>query len=273
MRVIWHTLPMVDADLRSRLIRSEAEAARRLAVSMYERGNRSATTHDVRCGLAIVLGAGRYVNRVLCTSPTLTRADADEIVSLFAQQQMQPSVQVSDDVESAAEVLRRAGFEPDWTRVLMAAPTGESPTVPAAPGTTIGSVRPTDVDEWLDVLARGNAATSTAARSASDEYGRAAHAMEGAMDLLARVDRVPAACGSLQRVDGIGWLGGAATLAAFRGRGFQRALLDHRIHVAGLDDDCVAATALPDSTSSRNLERAGLSVVTRQTVWTLPTPN
>lgn len=265
---------MVDADLRSRLIRSEAEAARRLAVSMFEQGNRFASTHDVRCGMAIVLGPGRYVNRVLCTSPTLTRADTDEIVSLFAQRQMQPSVQVSDDVESAAEVLRRAGFKPDWTRILMAAPTGESPTVPTASGTTIGTVRPTDVDEWLDVLARGNDATSTAARSASDEYRRAAHAMEGAMDLLARVDRIPAACGSLQRVDGVGWLGGAATLAAFRGQGFQRALLDNRINIAGLDDDeYVAATARPDSTSSRNLERAGLSVVTKQTVWTLQAPN
>ena len=88
-------------------------------------------------------------------------------------------------------------------------------------------------------------------------------------DLVALVDGVPAACGSLSVVDGVGWLGGAATLPAFRGTGLQTALVRHRLRLAAAAGcTFAAATALPDGQSARNLERLGFRLAYTQAVLT-----
>lgn len=107
------------------------------------------------------------------------------------------------------------------------------------------------------------------ARRISDEFCAAMAQLNDTHDLIALVNDVPVACGSLNIVDGVGWLGGAATLAAFRGTGLQQALLAHRLHLAhSLGCDFAAATAVPDGQSARNLERLGFQLLYTQTVLT-----
>ena len=95
--------------------------------------------------------------------------------------------------------------------------------------------------------------------------------MEGSFHLVALVDGTTAACGSLHVVDGVGWLGGAATLPAQRGTGLQTALVRHRLRMAAeMGCTFAAATALPDGQSARNLERLGFRLAYTQAVLTKP---
>jgi MOSC domain-containing protein YiiM/GNAT superfamily N-acetyltransferase len=76
---------------------------------------------------------------------------------------------------------------------------------------------------------------------------------------VAEIDGVPSGHASLHVSAGTGWLRGALTAPAARGRGIQQALIAHRIRAA-VDAGCdlVGAEAEPDGVSARNLQRLGL---------------
>jgi GNAT superfamily N-acetyltransferase len=71
--------------------------------------------------------------------------------------------------------------------------------------------------------------------------------------------------------NGIAYLGTAVTRKDARGRGYHTALISHRIARAiELGSPRVAATALANSQSRRNLQRAGLEVSHAQALYRLP---
>jgi GNAT superfamily N-acetyltransferase len=70
--------------------------------------------------------------------------------------------------------------------------------------------------------------------------------------------------------NGVAYLGTAATRKDARGRGYHGALITHRLSRALKHGaEMVAATALPNSQSSRNLKRAGLKVSHAQALYRL----
>jgi ribosomal protein S18 acetylase RimI-like enzyme len=83
---------------------------------------------------------------------------------------------------------------------------------------------------------------------------------------VGRWDGQPAAAATLYLKDGVGYLADAATSPAFRGRGFQSALLRQRIGDAGAD--IVFSGATPFSSNHRNMERAGMRVQFTRSLWT-----
>jgi ribosomal protein S18 acetylase RimI-like enzyme len=86
---------------------------------------------------------------------------------------------------------------------------------------------------------------------------------------VGRANGRPAAAATLYRHDGVGYLADAATDPAFRGQGFQSALLRRRIHDAGTAGaDLVFSGAAPFSASHRNMERAGMRVQFVRSLWT-----
>jgi len=86
---------------------------------------------------------------------------------------------------------------------------------------------------------------------------------------LARVNGRPAAAATLYVHDRVGYLADSATDPAFRGRGIQLALLQRRIHDAGVyGADLVFSGAAPYSSSHRNMERAGLRLQFVRSKWT-----
>jgi ribosomal protein S18 acetylase RimI-like enzyme len=86
---------------------------------------------------------------------------------------------------------------------------------------------------------------------------------------VGRVNGQPAAAATLYLHGGVGYLADAATHPAFRGRGFQSALLRRRIRDAGAAGaDIVFSGAAPFSTSHRNMERAGMRVQFVRSLWT-----
>jgi GNAT superfamily N-acetyltransferase len=86
---------------------------------------------------------------------------------------------------------------------------------------------------------------------------------------LAWVDGQPAGVASLFVRDGIGYLSGTSTLAPFRGRGAQSAMIARRLRDAShLGCELVAAQASFGSVSQRNLERTGLRLAYQKAWWT-----
>jgi GNAT superfamily N-acetyltransferase len=86
---------------------------------------------------------------------------------------------------------------------------------------------------------------------------------------VGRANGQPAAAATLYLHDGVGYLADAATDPAFRGQGFQSALLRRRIHdAAAAGADLVFSGAAPFSASHRNMERAGMRVQFVRSLWT-----
>jgi len=85
---------------------------------------------------------------------------------------------------------------------------------------------------------------------------------------LAEIDGEPAATGLLTIVDGIGYLGHASTIPAFRGRGCQTALIVARqARAAMMNCDRVVTFPVPGTASHRNVERCGFTLAHRIQVW------
>lgn len=84
----------------------------------------------------------------------------------------------------------------------------------------------------------------------------------------ALVDGRPVAGGAMHLHEGVAALAAAGTLADFRGRGIQGALLRRRVADAGAAGcDLVTCSAHPGSTSQRNQERVGLRPAYTRLIW------
>jgi hypothetical protein len=87
---------------------------------------------------------------------------------------------------------------------------------------------------------------------------------------VAYVDGQPAAYGCLHVDEGAAMLASAWTVAEFRGRGCQTALIRRRTADAvAAGCDVVVSQAVPGSQSERNLVRAGMHVAYTQAIWVL----
>ena len=217
-------------------------------------------------GQLIAFGSGRYVNRAAGIG--LGGMRGSEIVSavegFYGTRSLPASVEinpwVSDDLVAALGI---AGFRLERFRNVYVR---ELASLPDQPTADIREVDAAMVPARSAILA-GDA--SPEARRVSDEFCAAMMQVGDTNDFVAIVNGVPAACGSLNLVDGVGWLGGAATLQEFRGQGLQQALLVYRLHLAHkLGCDFAACTAVPDGQSARNLERLGFQLLYTQTVLT-----
>ncbi|MBS1721875.1 MAG: GNAT family N-acetyltransferase [Armatimonadetes bacterium] len=93
----------------------------------------------------------------------------------------------------------------------------------------------------------------------------------GTTCFLAYVDGKPAATATLSQHEATVYLGGAATLKEFRGRGAQTALLAARLRYAQANGcDLALCECTPGAQSQRNQERAGFRVVYTKMVYSKP---
>lgn len=217
-------------------------------------------------GQLIAFGPGRYVNRAAGIG--LGGMPGPEIVSavegFYKSRSLPASVEinpwVSDDLVAA---LGTAGFRFERFRNVYVR---ELASLPEQSPADIQEVDATMVAERNAILAGDSTGE---ARRVSDEFCAAMMQVGDTNDFLAFANGVPAACGSLNVVSGVGWLGGAATLQKFRGQGLQQALLAYRLHLAHrLGCAFAACTAVPEGQSARNLERLSFQLLYSQAVLT-----
>ena len=219
-------------------------------------------------GALIATGPGRYVNRGL--GVTLDDRSVDDIESIeqfFGEQGLPAAVELSSWSSPAtiAEFSRR-NFRPAWFRSMFVIdPAGRH--APMAPDVQIEPVDDGNATTWMDTYAAGFEGADGEPRSVSDEFALATRASADAAIVLATVDGKPAGCGTVHVAGGVAWLGGAATMPAFRRHGVQATLVAHRLRMA-LDRGCdvAAATAVPSGASARNLIRLGFQLVQTQVV-------
>ena len=223
-------------------------------------------------GAAIAMGADRYVNRALgVTLDERSPADIDAIEQFFAERALPAAVEVSSwaPASTIAELTRR-GFQPAWFRSMFTM----SPTVrhaPMAPDVLVEAVDDTNIDAWIDTYAVGFGVADGLPRAINDEIALATRVCPDARLVLATVDGKPAGCGAVHVAEGVAWLGGGATMPAFRRHGVQATLVAHRLRMATeLGCDIAAATAVPSGASARNLVRLGWQLVQTQLVVQQP---
>lgn len=250
----------VDLKLVRRLEASAAVASLDLvnAIKVLDPAS-AAEGREFLGGALIAMGPGRYVNRAIGVSMAeMSAKDLDTIERFFAERGLPSMIELSSWAPmSTLKALAQRGYTPAWFRSVFA----------LRPGSTMGPMR-TDVRidrvgddnaaEWLQLFARGFEAEHGETRIANDEIGEAGRIALNAHTFLAYLDDVAVGCGSMHVVDGVAWLGGAATVPAFRKRGVQAALVTYRLQLAlELDCDLAAVTAMSNGPSARNIVRLG----------------
>jgi hypothetical protein len=222
-------------------------------------------------GTLAAFGPGRYVNRGIGVSlDDLDDDQLDELESFFAAAGVPPSLEVAS--WAPATLLARLatrGYAVSWFRNVYVAALEDRPPPVQQPAITIDEVTDDTLEQWLEVLRVGNEITTADAAAISDEWARASHRVAGATDYLASLDGTAVGCGSVIRESGIGWIGGATTVPAFRRRGVQGALVRQRV-IAAYESGCELAvvTALPSGDSARNVARLGFTLAYCQAVLT-----
>jgi GNAT superfamily N-acetyltransferase len=265
---------LIDAALVGRLEMSAAASSAHIADVMVAARVPGSQVPSPWCGgMLIALGPGRYINRAVGIGAAEVSPQQLQVAEdYFAVAGVPSMVEVSSWASKAlVTTLGDRRYRPLWTRNVFA-------RGPSRAATDVGEARSTDVsvvvrvvdDElvgtWKRVLADGNGLVDVADRAVSDEFASARYQVPDSPVLLAFVDGVAVGCGSIEFADGVAWLGGAATLPASRGQGVQTALLRERTRLAH-DRGCqvIAASALPNGASARNLSRHGFSLIYTQT--------
>ena len=265
----------VDWDLVRRIEATAATITVRLVDAMRANDPASpAAAAPMHGGALIATGSGRYVNRAMgVTLDDRSPEELDIIEQFYRAHGLPPAVEVSSWTPAAtvAELTRR-DFGLAWFRAVFAAPvSGSSTASPLNNDVQIMRVDTSNVDTWMETSAVGFGAVDDLQRIVSDEFARASLACPETHIFMAMIGGRPAGCGALQACDGVAWVGGAATLPAFRRRGVQAALLAHRRQLAEqLGCNLVAATAVPSGQSARNLVHVGFQLIQTQAVLVQP---
>jgi len=124
------------------------------------------------------------------------------------------------------------------------------------PGMQISRAWSEDAMLWLSISARGFEGSDQVPPETREVLGPNFYAPASAC-YLAWIDDQPAAAGGMYMHEGVVELGGASTLAAFRRRGAQRALIETRLASArALGCDLGMILTEPGSDSQRNAQRA-----------------
>jgi GNAT superfamily N-acetyltransferase len=221
-------------------------------------------------GALAAFGPGRYVNRAVGVSLDDVDDDQlDELESFFTAAGVPPALEVAS--WAPASLLARLaarGYAVSWFRNVYVAALEDRPP-PLHPAMTVDEVTDDTLEEWLAVLRIGNDLTTPDAAAISDEWARSSRGVAGATDYLAYLDGTAVGCGSLIPESGIGWIGGATTMPAYRRRGVQGALVRRRMRAAYESRcDLAVVTAVPSGDSARNVARLGFTLAYCQAVLT-----
>jgi hypothetical protein len=221
-------------------------------------------------GALAAFGPGRYVNRAVGLSlDELDDDQLDELESFFTAAGVPPSLEVAS--WAPATLLARLatrGYAVSWFRNVYVAALDDRPP-PGHQAMTVEEVTDDTLEEWLAGVRVGNDMTTPDAVAISDEWACASRIVAGAIDYLAYLDGTAVGCGSVIPESGIGWIGGATTVPAYRNRRVQGALIRRRMtaaHESGCD--LAVVTAVPSGDSARNIARLGYTLAYCQAVLT-----
>lgn len=151
------------------------------------------------------------------------------------------------------------GYRFDHFENMLFMPTAEIKAAPPTPLLLqVEEVPPNQVEAWGDLSLR--AFCGEELPPWADDLKALLSAATASRRYWGMWDGEPVAAASFTVVGDTAFLGGMGTLAAYRGKGFQQALLHRRVRDAFDTASLALVEALPGSSSHRNAERTGFRV-------------
>jgi GNAT superfamily N-acetyltransferase len=209
------------------------------------------------------------VNRI-CGDPTEAPDAFTKLLEWFAAHQCTAAIPIvvpnrrpAATIMSGRHELKRLN---GWTHLLFAAAIG-TPKLPS-PAVDVEEVTTETIEAFAAIHAEAFK-TPPSGQPVNRASFTGLFEGDSAQGFIARVDGKPAAAAIVYFAkNGVAYLATAATRRDARGRGCHAALISRRIEAARAHgSQFVAATALPNSQSRRNLERLGLTVSHMQTLY------
>ena len=261
-----------DLSLSRRLERAEGLSNRRFVETRAALDPASgATWTEVAGAYAMFDGATSPLTQTfgLGLHAEVSAADLDALEAFFGSRGAATHHEVSPLVATPllATLVQRGYLPVEVTSVMyQALPRQPSDLPPGAARVRV--IRPGEEELWARTAAAGWEDVSGELARFMFNLARVNAATPGAVTFVAEMAGTPVASGALWMNDGVALLAGASTLAPFRGRGAQRALLDARLAYA-LAQGCDLAMmcAAPGSASQRNAEREGFRIAYTRTKW------
>jgi hypothetical protein len=170
-------------------------------------------------------------------------------------------------------VLVSRGYQPIELTTLLFQPigTGSAPGQrPVDSAVTVRRITPGEEERWSHTAAAGWSDVAPELLDWMRALGRINSYRRDTTCFIAEIDGTAVATAQVSINDGVAVLSGASTIAAWRGRGAQQALLDARLRYAASHGcDLAMFGASPGSASQRNAERRGFRIAYTRIKWRL----
>jgi GNAT superfamily N-acetyltransferase len=190
-----------------------------------------------------------------------TAAEMGRLEEFFRERNVAVLHEVSPLANKALlPILNERGYRPvEFTSVMFLPLEGRAAGA-VSRGLQVRAVEKEDREIWARTVAQGWSELA----EFSDvmlEFARVSAHRENGVPFLVELDGQPIASGDLAIHDGVALLAGASTIAAWRRRGAQNALLESRLQYATKAGcDLAMFGAEPGSASQRNAERQGFRI-------------
>jgi GNAT superfamily N-acetyltransferase len=264
-----------DLTLSKRLERAEGHACAQFAAVRKRLDPKCDSEWMERDGAYVVFdGPQSPVSQTfgLGTVTPLTQNLLDSIERFFFDRGAPADHEISPMAGVAAiDFLVARGYRPIELSSVLVRPVEDIPVTGAI--SVRAASTPADLELWSDISARAWAHDKPELGDFVGEAGPMLTGREGGVCFLAEVDGVPASAGALCVHEGVALFAGAATLAEFRRRGLQAALLQERLRFAAANGcDLAMMVAEAGSNSQRNAQRQGFQIAYTRTKWRLTAP-
>lgn len=259
-----------DCDLAARIDLAEAALTAGVVRAVHEAGAR---VLDVAGGVAAFARPSSPMNKAigLGFGPPVREADVDAILALFRAAGEAARAEISTLVDPAVfAAFAGCGFRLQAFEHVLGLRVGREAVAAAPTGIEIERADDDAAEApWGEIAVEGFAVPDGTG-AAEEELPRAALEQvmadftraPGLARYLARIDGRPAGAASCRFDRGIAQLCGATTLAPFRRRGVQRALLAARLaDAASRGCDLAVVTTAPGSQSQANVQRQGFELL------------
>ncbi|MDR3623114.1 MAG: GNAT family N-acetyltransferase [Paludisphaera borealis] len=220
-------------------------------------------------GHAVYLGAGSPLSQAqgIGLNGPVAESDVARMEAFFLDRATPCQIEVASTADPSFPTLLSArGFAIlELTHMLALPLAGWTPPdrsgEGAGPEVVVERVEADRIEAWVDVVL-GGFFDGDEPPAALREGAIAMAMIQGVTAWQAKVDGRPAGGASLLVIDGLGLMAGDGTLAEFRGRGVQTALLSARLaHARDAGCDLAVTCTQPATGSQRNAERLGFQIV------------
>ena len=250
----------VDLNFARRLEMAETVTADH--VKALQRFAPEARSEVIAGGTAIFGGANYPSNQIVGMGlyGAVSQADVNRVEDFYRSRGVPCRIVVSPLTDHSLMKLLAAGCYgiTEFNSVLIRR-LDDSPLVEPAAGVTLERVTESNAAIWDRVIAQGYAEIAALPEGLFLPFAT----LTGSMNFLARVDGVAAggSMGAILHKERIAALYGSATIAAWRRRGVQTALINWRLWEARQAGcEYAVVMTLPGSGSQRNMERRGFRV-------------